>query len=203
MAAEKPRPRPEAAGPAASAAGPERAPRDPPDKGICLGRILGAHGVRGIVRIASYTTEPAALASYGALHDSRARRFRLAVTGRAKGALLARIEGVADRDAAEALAGTALYVDRETLPPTGEEEYYHADLIGLRVETEDGAPCGRVSAVHDHGAGDIVEVERPSAPSVLLPFTREHVPTVDLAAGRMVVAARSLRAFGPPRGQDR
>ena len=183
---------PEPEGRALAASRPER---------VCLGRIVGVHGVRGTVRMESYTARPEDIASYGVLTDAQAARaFTINVTGRVKGMLLARVEGVDDRTAAEALVGTALHVPRAALPPTGDEEYYRADLIGLGVETEDGAACGRVGAVHDHGAGDIVEIERPGGPSVLLPFTREHVPTVDLEGGRMVVSSRSLRAFGPPSG---
>ena len=162
---------------------------EPEARTVCLGRIVGAHGVRGAVRIKSYTAAPDGLAAYGPLRDrDGVRRFSVAVTGRAKGVLLARIEGVEDRDGAEALRGTELHIARAALPTTDDDEYYHVDLIGLRAETADGAAFGRVEAIHDHGAGDIVEIRRPDAPPVLLPFTRAHVPTVDIGAGRMVVA---------------
>ena len=156
---------------------------------VCLGRIVGAHGVRGIVRVQSHTANPDDLTAYGALSDAPgARRFALSVTGRVKGLLLARIEGVDDRNAAEALRGTDLHIARAALPPTEGEEYYHVDLVGLRAENADGDVLGRVSAIHDHGAGPIVEIQPPDGPSTLVPFTREHVPAVDIAAGRMVVA---------------
>ena len=155
---------------------------------VCLGRIVGAHGVRGIVRVQSHTANPDDLAAYGALSDATgSRRFAVSVTGHVKGLVLARIEGVDDRDAAEALRGTDLYVPRAALPPTEGEEYYHADLLGLRAESEDGTALGQVSAVHDHGAGPIVEIQPPDGPSTLVPFTREHVPAVDIEGGRMVV----------------
>ena len=158
-------------------------------KTVCLGRIVGAHGVRGIVRVQSYTADPDDLTAYGALSDpTGARRFALSVTGRVKGLLLARIEGVDDRNAADALRGTELHIARAALPPTEGEEYYHVDLLGLRAENADGDVLGRVSAIHDHGAGPIVEIQPPDGPSTLVPFTREHVPAVDIAAGRMVVA---------------
>ena len=161
----------------------------PSARTVCLGRIVGAHGVRGAVRVKSYTARPESLVAYGPLSDrDGARRFTVAVTGRARGVLLARIEGVEDRDGAEALRGTELHVAREALPSPDDDEYYHVDLIGLRAETADGAAFGRVEAIHDHGAGDIVEIRRPDGPPVLLPFTRAHVPTVDICAGRMVVA---------------
>ncbi len=188
MARAKRKPTAEAV-PAATAAPAETAARRP--KTVCLGRIVGAHGVRGIVRVQSHTANPDDLTAYGILSDeSGARRFALTVTGHVKGLVLARVDGVDDRDAAEALRGTDLYVPRAALPPTEGEEYYHADLVGLRAESEDGTALGRVSAVHDHGAGPIVEIQPPDGPSTLIPFTREHVPSVDIEAGRMVVTAQ-------------
>ena len=157
-------------------------------KTVCLGRIVGAHGVRGIVRVQSYAANPDDLTAYGALSDaSGARRFAVSVTGHVKGLLLARIEGVDDRNAAEALRGTDLHIARAALPPTEGEEFYHVDLLGLRAENADGDALGRVSAIHDHGAGPIVEIQPPDGPSTLVPFTREHVPAIDIEAGRMVV----------------
>ena len=187
MARAKRRPRAEAA-PAAAAAPAEVAARRA--EPVCLGRIVGAHGVRGIVRIKSHTANPNDLTAYGALSDEPGtRRLTVTVTGHVKGLVLARVEGIDDRDAAEALRGTDLYVPRAALPPTEGEEYYHVDLVGLRAEIEDGTALGRVSAVHDHGAGPIVEIQPPDGPSTLVPFTREHVPAIDIEAGRMVVAA--------------
>ena len=157
-------------------------------KTVCLGRIVGAHGVRGIVRVQSYAANPNDLTAYGALSDaSGARRFAVSVTGHVKGLLLACIEGVDDRNAAEALRGTDLHIARAALPPTEGEEFYHVDLLGLRAENADGDALGRVSAIHDHGAGPIVEIQPPDGPSTLVPFTREHVPAIDIEAGRMVV----------------
>ena len=161
--------------------------------------MAGAHGVQGLVRIKAFTAEPAAIASYGPLRDeSGDRRFELEVLGQAPGkraadVVLARIAGVTDRDAAEALRGVRLYVRRSALPrPTEEEEYYHADLIGLRCDDHDGTPFGRVTAVHDFGAGDLLELSIEAgagrkAGTVLVPFTREVVPVVDIASGYLVV----------------
>ena len=187
MARAKRRPRAEAAPAAAAAPGEAAAGRA---ETVCLGRIVGAHGVRGIVRIKSHTANPDDLTAYGALSDEAGtQRLTVTVTGHVKGLVLARVEGIDDRDAAEALRGTDLYVPRAALPPTEGEEYYHVDLLGLRAESEDGTALGRVSAVHDHGAGPIVEIQPPDGPSTLVPFTREHVPAIDIEAGRMVVAA--------------
>jgi 16S rRNA processing protein RimM len=130
------------------------------------------------------------VAAYGPVSDAAgARRLRLKVTGRRGGVVLAQIEGVADRNAAEALRGLRLYVPRAALPPPAEEEYYHADLIGLPVELEDGRAFGRVRALHDFGAGDVIEVQPDAGGTpLLLPFTRDFVPVVDLAGRRVVVA---------------
>ena len=145
--------------------------------------------MRGIVRVRSHTADPDDLTAYGPLSDAAGtRRFALSVTGHVKGLLLARIEGVEDRNTAEALRGTDLHIARAALPPTEGEEYYHVDLLGLRAESTDGDALGRVSAIHDHGAGPIVEIQPPDGPSALIPFTREHVPTVDIEGGRLVVA---------------
>ena len=158
------------------------------DERLCVGVIAGAHGVRGLVKIKSFTEDPANLTAYGPLTDeSGARRYQVAVTGRAKGVLLARIEGVGDRDAARALRGARLYVARAALPEPEDEEYYHADLIGLAVEDRAGAPLGRVAAVQNFGAGDILEIERPDQGTLLVPFTKAAVPLVDPAGGRVVV----------------
>ncbi len=156
-----------------------------PDR-ICVGALAGAFGVRGEVRVKSFCADPAAIASYGPLWtEDGARSFTLRLTGSAAGVLVGRLSGVATKEAADALRGVRLYADRDRLPPAGEDEFYHADLIGLPVQDTGGAPLGRVRAVHNHGASDILEVEGPGG-TILLPFTRAAVPTVDLAAGRIV-----------------
>jgi 16S rRNA processing protein RimM len=155
---------------------------------ILVGAIAGAYGVRGQVRIKSFTDDPAAVAAYGPLSDeSGERRFELEVTGRIKGGVVARIDGIADRTAAEALRGLRLYVPRAALPTTLADEYYRVDLIGLRAELADGSPFGRVIDVQNYGAGDVLEIERPDGATELLPFADRTVPVVDLAAGRVVV----------------
>jgi 16S rRNA processing protein RimM len=156
---------------------------------VCLGVIAGAHGVRGAVRVRSFTARPADIAAYGPLSDETGkRRLALDVMGEARGQLIARIAGIADRDAAEALKGLRLYVARAALPEPGEDEYYHSDLLGLRAETAEGAEFGTVVALHDFGAGDVLEIERADRSRIMLPFSRAAVPVVDLAARRLVVA---------------
>ncbi|HVH76479.1 MAG TPA: ribosome maturation factor RimM [Stellaceae bacterium] len=155
---------------------------------VCLGIVTAPHGVRGGVRIKSFTTEPRDIARYGPLEDeSGGARFALNVIGEGKGVLLARLSGVEDRDRAEALRGLRLYLPRERLPQPQEEEYYHADLIGLAAVLGDGTPLGRVRAVYDFGAGDTLEIECAEGPSLLVPFTRAAVPVVDIAGGKVVL----------------
>jgi 16S rRNA processing protein RimM len=168
----------------------ERAPADQ----VCLGVMVGAHGVRGLVKVKSFTEDPAAVAAYGPVSDAAGRRrWNLQVTGPAPGkspdVVLVRVEGVKDRDAAQALHGTELYVGRETLPALAEDEtFYHADLIGLQVEDAAGQSLGRVKAVENYGAGDVLEIAGADGRSLMLAFTKAAVPLVDLAGGRLVVA---------------
>jgi 16S rRNA processing protein RimM len=161
-----------------------------PSKRICLGVVAGAHGVRGLVKIKSFTEAPGDLLAYGPLSDEAGtRRFEITVKGMAKGSVLAAMTGIDDRDAAQALKGTRLYVDRAALPAADEEEtYYHADLVGLRAEDRDGGHIGRVAAVHNFGAGDLLEIARgEDEPELLVPFTKAAVPEVDLKGGRLVI----------------
>ncbi len=157
---------------------------------ICLGAIAGAHGIRGEVRIRAFTDDPEAIAAYGPLESADGRqRFEIGALRVAKGVVIARLEGVSDRNAAEALKGTELYVARERLPEPDEDEFYHADLVGLVAEYRDGRVLGEIVALEDFGAGDLVEIRLADAPSrtVYVPFTREAVPEVDIGGGRIVV----------------
>jgi len=160
-------------------------PREPL---ICVARIGAVHGVRGAVKLWPFTQDPLALQDYGALTTKDgARFFEIASLRAAKDHLVATFEGIDDRDAAAALNGIELYVSRDALPPAEDGEYYHADLIGLYATDENGAPLGRVIAMHNFGAGDLIEIAPPSGPTLLLPFTDAVVPAVDLAAGQVVV----------------
>jgi 16S rRNA processing protein RimM len=156
---------------------------------ICVAQIGAPHGVRGEVRIKSFTAEPMALADYGALStEDGALLFEIATLRPTQDVLVARLAGVADRDAAEALRNLRLYVPRDRLPVADEDEFYHADLIGLAVVRPDGTAVGTVAALHNFGAGDLIEVApAEGGPSLLLPFTKEGVPTVDVAGGRIVI----------------
>ena len=160
----------------------------PHSEKVCLGIVVGIHGVKGVVRLKSFTAAPADVGAYGAVSDeSGTRRFKIKVVGESRGSVLALLSGIANREAAEALRGVRLYVPRKALPATNEDEFYHADLIGLPVETKEGARLGTVGAVHNFGAGDILDVRADDGRELLLPFSAAVVPTVDLAAGRIVV----------------
>ena len=158
-------------------------PRDLTDH-ICVGAIAGAFGVRGEARVKSFCAEPEAIGGYGPLVTEQGQSFTLRITRPVKGGFAARLSGVPSREAAEALKGTRLYAPRNRLPEPAEDEFYHADLIGLEVVDTGGARLGTVRAVFDHGAGDMLDVVGERA--LLIPFTRAAVPTVDLATGRIV-----------------
>ena len=162
----------------------------PDDEGrrVCLGVIVGVHGVRGTVRVKPFTESPEAIGDYGPVGDAAGRRsWNLRVHGMHKGVVLCSLEGVADRDMALALKGTQLYVERAALPEVEEPDtFYHADLIGLRVVDPDGRDLGTVAAVQDFGAGDLLEIRAPDGAEWLLPFTVEAVPEIDVAGGRIV-----------------
>lgn len=162
-----------------------------PERRILLGVVGRPHGVRGLARVVSYTADPASLTAYGALTDDKGRRFTLRWRGEGIAEIAELVEGkpvpAADRNAAEKLVNTRLYIDRARLPPPDDEEFYLADLVGLQAIDADGAPLGTVVAVHDYGAGASLEIARPERAPLLVPFTRAAVPEVDPAASRLVV----------------
>ena len=155
---------------------------------ICIARIGAAHGVRGAVKLWTFTEDPFAVKAYGPLlTKDGARQFEVAHVREAKDHLVATFKGVASREDAERLNGIELYIARDKLPETDEDEYYHADLIGLAAVNAANEAIGRVIAIHNFGAGDIIEIAPASGPTLLLPFTNAVVPTVDLANRRVVI----------------
>ena len=155
---------------------------------ICVARIGAAHGVRGAVKLWTFTEDPLGVKAYGPLlTKDGARQFEVTHAREAKGHLVATLKGIATREDAERLNGLELYIAREKLPATDENEYYHADLIGLAAVTPANEPLGRVIAIHNFGAGDIIEISPQSGATMLLPFTNAVVPSVDLAGGRVVI----------------
>jgi len=157
---------------------------------ICVAQIDGAHGLRGEVRLKSFTADPMAVRDYGPLTtEEGSATLELEAVRPAKGHLIARFRGVGDRDTAERLVNVRLFVPRERLPAPAPDEFYHADLIGLCAVTADGTEIGIVVAIHDFGAGDILELQ-PCAggTTIMVPFTAAFVPSVDIANRRVVVA---------------
>ena len=157
---------------------------------LLLGRIGAAHGIKGSVRIASYTEDPLAIASYGPLETSRpGLTVTIADAKLMKQTVIARLKGISDRNTAETLNGVELYIDRALLPAVeDEDDFYHADLIGLTARLADGTALGTVVAVPNFGAGDLLEVQDPATgSSVYYPFTKAVVPAVDLAGGWLTV----------------
>ena len=155
---------------------------------VCVARIGAAHGVRGAVRLWTFTEDPLAVKDYGPLMTKDgARQFEVTHAREAKDHLVVTLKGVASRDDAERLNGLELYVPRDRLPDTDDGEYYHTDLIGLAAVTTTEQPLGKVIAIHNFGAGDIIEIAPPQGATMLLPFTNAVVPTVDLAGGRVVI----------------
>jgi len=166
---------------------------------ILVGEIGRPHGVRGLVRVQSFTAQPADIAGYGPLSDeSGGKRYVLQWLGGG----LARIEGVDDRDAAARLTGTRLYVPRGKLPPTGEDEFYLADLVGLSVRDREGRTLGVIRSVDDYGAGTFLTVADEQGREQLLPFTRAAVPVVDVAAGHVVAEPPEAVVVQPEGGAD-
>lgn len=163
---------------------------------VCLGVIIGAHGIRGEVKIRSFTDNAKSLDKYGPLEDkSGSRKFVLKVSGFAKDDLRAKITGVDDRNAAEALKGTELYVEREALPELPVEEFYHADLIGLDAkEASAGRKIGKVEALYNFGANDIIELRMENGKLEMLPFNKQYVPEVNIKDGCIIVQEM---AFAP------
>lgn len=166
-----------------------------PDR-ICVGAIAGSFGVQGEVRLKSFCAVPEAIATYGPLWtEDGSRSFTVKLTRPVSGGLGARLSGVATKEQADALKGVSLFADRDRLPSLPDDEFYHADLIGLQAFDTGGVLVGTVRAVHNHGAGDMLEIFGPGMKvTLLIPFTMAVVPTVDIKAGKIVV--------DPPEGLD-
>ena len=175
-----------------------------PQRLILLGQIASAHGIRGDVLIRTFTGTPSAVASYGPLTNaSGTTSYMLRVVRVTDKGIVARIDGVSDRNAAEALRGQELYVDRAKLPPATDEEFYHADLIGLIAMASDGTRLGRIIAVQNFGAGDLIEIRSDDENTTdLIPFTKANVPIVDFENGRVTVVAPVMVGNPEPHDAD-
>jgi 16S rRNA processing protein RimM len=155
---------------------------------VCIAQIGAAHGVRGEVRLKAFTQDPLGVTRYGPLETEDGKLIEIEAARPVKDMLVARLKGVTDRDAAEALKNIRLYVAREKLPRPADDEFYYADLVGLAAVNADGEAIGTVKAVHNFGAGDLLEIE-PAAggATMMLPFTEATVPAIDIAGRRIVV----------------
>ena len=148
---------------------------------VCLGAIVGVHGIRGEVKVKSFSDDERHLTRYGALeNESGDKTFELKIVGHSKELLRVKIKGVDDRNTAETLIGTGLYVARDVLPKLDDEEYYHTDLIGLEVHLKNGDVAGVVNAIYNFGAGDLIEIKLTDGQLEMLPFTKQFVPVIDI-----------------------
>ncbi len=170
---------------------------------ILLGVIGAPHGIRGEVRIKAFTGDPLAIADYGSLTDRKGRSFDISDIRPAKEVVIARIKGVATREEAEALNGVELFVARDKLSASeDEDEFLQADLLGCSVVGPDGAALGTVTAVENYGAGDLLDIETPDGRSVLMPFTKAFAPRIDITA-RRIEAEPPLGLFEPESESDK
>jgi 16S rRNA processing protein RimM len=156
---------------------------------VLLAAVIGAQGLKGEVKAKIFTATPDALPSYGKLHDAKGRTYKITAFRPTKeGEAVIAFEGIRDRNAAEALKGVELFVTRDALPAVETEEFYHADLLGLEAFDSEGRLAGKVAAIHNFGAGDVIEITRADGDSVMLAFTKETVPLIDVAGGRIEIA---------------
>ena len=159
-----------------------------PSKLVLLGAVTGVRGLRGEIRIKSFTADPQDLTAYGPLwNETGTEKYRVKIIGQAKGLLTARIKGIGDRTAAEALKGLKLHIERSALPAPQEDEFYYTDLVGLKAVTLGGEDLGTVSAAEDYGAGDVLEITGGPYKGLVIPFTKAVVPVVDLAGGQVKI----------------
>lgn len=155
---------------------------------VCVAAVATAHGVRGALKLRCFTADAASVAAYGPVRDKHGHElFELTVIGRVRDGVIAAASGITTREQAEAMRSIELFVPRDRLPKPDEDEFYYADLIGLAVVDTTGADCGKVTAVANHGAGDVLEIVDKDGHSLLLPFTRAAVPEIDLARHRIVI----------------
>ena len=173
-------------------------------KRVCLGAVVGVHGIKGEVKVKSFTEYAEDIGSYGPLEDkSGSRKFIVKVTGHSKELLRVKVKGIDDRDQAEALIGTELYIDRSALPELeAEDEFYQTDLIGLDVRLADGSSVGEIVGIYNFGAGELLEIKSKSTGRLeMIPFSKAYVPEIDLEQGFIIVETVSLK-FVPEDGVE-
>lgn len=174
-------------------------PSDGREKRVCVAQIGAAHGLRGGVHLRSFTEDPEAFARYGALEtEDGSRRLEIDSVKPSKDGFTVRFAGVTRREQAEALRNISLYVERDRLPPPADDEFYHADLIGLAAVTASGEELGEVIAIHNFGAGDIVELRAKDGQTLMFAFDDKTVPKVDIAARCLVIVPPAETIVSPP-----
>ena len=162
---------------------------------VCLGAIVGVHGIRGEVKVKSFSDDENHLTRYGALsNEAGDKTFELKIVGHSKELLRVKIKGVDDRNTAETLIGTGLYVARDVLPSLEDEEYYHTDLIGLEARLQNGDVIGVVNAIYNFGAGDLIELKLGDGQLEMLPFTKQFVPVIDVKNKFIIVEMMNFAA---------
>jgi len=171
---------------------------------ICLGKIVGVHGIRGEVKVKSYTAHDRDIGNYGALTDQNGKTLHIKVVGHSKDLLRVKVQGVDDRNLAQTLVGTQLFVDRSVLPPTtNNDEFYQADLIHLKVKAlSSDEIVGEVAGIYNFGAGDILEIKISSTGKLeMIPFNHAYVPTINIEEGYIIVNSVSMQ-FAPDEKKD-
>lgn len=158
------------------------------DNKICLGAVVGVHGIRGEVKVKCFSDNEKNLTRYGdVFNESGSKSFSLKIVGHSKELLRVKVKGIDDRNTAETLVGTAFYINRDLLPDLKEDEFYHTDLIGLEAKNSNGEKIGEVNAIYNFGAGDIIELKLNEGPLEMLPFTKAYVPTINIKEHYIIV----------------
>ena len=173
----------------------------PPQNPILLGVVGGAHGIKGEVRIKSFTEDPTDIKAYGPLFDAKGNKYTIRTARIQKNVVVVTINEISDRNGAELLNGTELFVDRSALPEDDEDEFYQSDIVGMAVESVDGAAIGTVIAFHDFGAGEVIEIKPERGPSVMIPFSEAAVPDIDVERRVMIVEPLAAGLVSDPEAE--
>jgi len=173
----------------------------PPQNPILLGVVGGAHGIKGEVRIKSFTEDPTDIKAYGPLFDAKGNKYTIRTARIQKNVVVVTINEISDRNGAELLNGTELFVDRSALPEDDEDEFYQSDIVGMAVESVDGAAIGTVIAFHDFGAGEVIEIKPERGSSVMIPFSEAAVPDIDVERRVMIVEPLAAGLVSDPEGE--
>ena len=173
----------------------------PPQNPILLGVVGGAHGIKGEVRIKSFTEDPTDIKAYGPLFDAKGNKYTIRTARIQKNVVVVTINEIADRNGAELLNGTELFVDRSALPEDDEDEFYQSDIVGMAVESVDGAAIGTVIAFHDFGAGEVIEIKPERGSSVMIPFSEAAVPDIDVERRVMIVEPLAAGLVSDPEAE--